>query len=132
MKNLREELAKNPMNNASKFIGRLFEARDVAHKEHFKVTGTGSYAAHKALNEFYDGILDLADGFVESYQGKYGILSFEIKPGNVLDFIEYILELAKYIEVSREIFNKDCYLQNQVDEMVSLCYSTIYKLKFLK
>jgi len=120
------------MNNASKFIGRLFEARDVAHKEHFKVTGTGSYAAHKALNEFYDGILDLADGFVESYQGKYGIVNFDIKSVNIVDFMEYIVELVKYIEASKEIFNKDGYLQNQVDEMVSLCYSTIYKLKFLK
>lgn len=132
MKNLREELAKNPMNNASKFIGRLFEARDVAHKEHFKVTGTGSYAAHKALNEFYDGILDLADGFVESYQGKYGIVNFDIKSVNIVDFMEYIVELVKYIEASKEIFNKDGYLQNQIDEMVALCYTTIYKLKNLK
>ena len=28
---------------------------------------TRSYAAHKALNEFYDEIVDLADSFAEAY-----------------------------------------------------------------
>ena len=32
-----------------------------------------SYSEHIALNEYYDGLPDLVDGIVESYQGKYGI-----------------------------------------------------------
>jgi hypothetical protein len=131
MSTLKEKLMNNPMNSPSKFIGRLFEARDVAHIEHLKVKGPGAYAAHTALGGFYDSLLDLADGFVESYQGKYGIVSFEVKSVKPLDFMEYIEELAKYIESSRDVF-KDEYLKNQIDEMASLCYSTIYKLKFLK
>lgn len=131
MDSLKEQLKNNPMNSPSKFIGRLFEARDVAHIEHLRVKGVGAYAAHTALNGFYDGILDLADGFVESYQGKYGIVNFEAKSVKTLDFMEYIQELAKYIESSRDIFKED-YLKNQIDEMASLTYSTIYKLKFLK
>jgi DNA-binding ferritin-like protein len=119
------------MNSPSKFIGRLFEARDVAHLEHLRVKGPGAYAAHKALNKFYDSLLDLVDGFVESYQGKYGIVNIEIKSVKPLEFMEYIQELAKYIEASREMFKED-YLKNQVDELASLTYSTIYKLKFLK
>jgi hypothetical protein len=131
MSTLKEKLMNNPMNSPSKFIGRLFEARDVAHLEHLRVKGPGAYAAHTALGGFYDGILDLADGFVESYQGKYGIVSFEVKSVKPLDFMEYIVELAKYVEGSRDMFKED-YLKNQIDEMASLCYSTIYKLKFLK
>ena len=131
MSTLKEKLMNNPMNSPSKFIGRLFEARDVAHIEHLKVKGPGAFAAHTALGGFYDGILDLADGFVESYQGKYGIVSFEVKSVKPLDFMEYIVELAKYVEGSRDMFKED-YLKNQIDEMASLCYSTIYKLKFLK
>lgn len=129
--NLKEQLMSNPMNSPSKFIGRLFEARDVAHLEHLRVKGPGAYAAHKALNKFYDSLLDLIDGFVESYQGKYGIVNIEVKSVKPLEFMEYIQELAKYIEASREIFKED-YLKNQVDELASLTYSTIYKLKFLK
>jgi DNA-binding ferritin-like protein len=119
------------MNSPSKFIGRLFEARDVAHLEHLRVKGPGSFAAHTALNGFYDSLLDLTDGFVESYQGKYGIVNIEIKSVKPLDFMEYIQELAKYMESSRDVFKED-YLKNQIDELTSLTYSTIYKLKFLK
>lgn len=129
--NLKEQLMSTPINSPSKFIGRLFEARDVAHLEHLKVKGSGAYATHKALNEFYDSILDLADGFVESYQGKYGIVNIDIKSVKTLDFMEYIQEFAKYVEASRDVFKED-YLKNQVDEISSLTYSTIYKLKFLK
>ena len=35
--NLKEQLMSTPINSPSKFIGRLFEARDVAHLEHLKV-----------------------------------------------------------------------------------------------
>jgi len=125
---LSRRLKENPMNSPLKFIGRLFELRDAAHVEHLK---TRSFAAHKALNKLYDGILDLADGFVEGYQGKYGIIKIEIKPTQPDNFLTYLEEFAKYVESSREVF-KDEYLKNQVDEIASLAYSTIYKLTYLK
>jgi hypothetical protein len=128
MKNLASKLKEQPINGPKKFVGRLFELRDVTHKEHLKVK---SYAQHVALGELYDGILSLADGFVESYQGKYGIIDISIGSINVIDYMEYIEEFAKYVEGSREIFKED-WLKNQIDEMAALIYSTIYKLKFLK
>ena len=125
---LTKRLRDNPMNSPLRFIGRLFELRDAAHIEHLK---TRSFAAHSALNGFYDELLELADGFVESYQGKHGIVNIDIKytkPDNFLTFLE---EFAKYVESSRDVF-KDEYLRNQVDEIASLAYSTIYKLTYLK
>lgn len=53
---------------ASKFVGVLFVSRNVAHQMHLK---TDSYAQHKALEEFYTQIIDLADTFAEQFQGKY-------------------------------------------------------------
>ena len=125
---LTERLKENPMNSPLRFIGRLFELRDAAHIEHLK---TRSFAAHSALNTFYDELLELADGFVESYQGKYGIINIEIKPSKPDNFLSYLEDFAKYVESSREVF-KDEYLRNQVDEISSLAYSTIYKLTYLK
>ena len=125
---LTKRLRENPMNSPLKFIGRLFELRDAAHVEHLK---TRSFSAHSALNGFYDEILDLADGFVESYQGKYGIIKIDIKPTQPDNFLAFLEEFAKYVESSREVF-KDEYLKNQVDEIASLAYSTIYKLTYLK
>ena len=125
---LTRRLKENPMNSPLKFIGKLFELRDAAHVEHLK---TRSFAAHSALNSFYDGILDLADGFVEGYQGKYGIIKIDIKPSQPDNFLTYLEEFAKYVESSREVF-KDEWLKNQVDEISALAYSTIYKLTYLK
>jgi hypothetical protein len=116
------------MNSPLKFIGRLFELRDAAHVEHLK---TRSFSAHSALNGFYDELLDLADGFVESYQGKYGIIKIDIKTTQPDSFLPFLEEFAKYVESSRDVF-KDEYLKNQVDEIASLAYSTIYKLTYLK
>lgn len=125
---LTERLKENPMNSPLKFIGRLFELRDAAHVEHLK---TRSFSAHSALNGFYDGLLDLADGFVESYQGKYGIVTIDIKSSKPDNFLTFLQDFAKYVESSRETF-KDEFLKNQVDEIASLAYSTIYKLTYLK
>ena len=125
---LTRRLKENPMNSPLKFIGRLFELRDAAHVEHLK---TKSFSAHSALNGFYDELLDLADGFVESYQGKHGIVNIEIKPVSPDNFLTFLEEFAKYVENSREVF-KDEFLKNQVDEIASLAYSTIYKLTYLK
>ena len=125
---LTRRLKENPMNSPLKFIGRLFELRDAAHIEHLK---TRSFSAHSALNGFYDEILDLADGFVESYQGKYGIVKIEIKSAQPDNFLTFLEDFAKYVESSREVF-KDEWLRNQVDEISSLAYSTIYKLTYLK
>jgi len=62
------------MENAiiGQFVSTLMAARTQAHIYHLQ---TPSFAAHKALNEFYDNIIDLIDGFVETYQGKYGIIT---------------------------------------------------------
>ena len=46
-------------------ITELMNAQISFHKLHLKVTGEGSYAAHKALNGLYDAIPDLADTLVE-------------------------------------------------------------------
>jgi len=125
---LTKRLRENPMNSPLKFIGRLFELRDAAHVEHLK---TRSFAAHSALNGFYDELLELADGFVESYQGKHGIVNIDIKYTKPDNFLAFLEEFAKYVESSRDVF-KDEYLKNQVDEIASLAYSTIYKLTYLK
>jgi len=114
------------------FIGQLFLARDVTHSVHLN---TRSYAKHQALGSFYDEIIDLADKFAEAYQGKYGLigpiaLQSAKKTNNVVEFLE---DQAKEIENTRyKVVDKECTpLQNIIDEILGLYYSTLYKLKFL-
>lgn len=114
------------------FIGMLFLARDVTHSAHLN---TRSYAKHVALNEFYDGVIDFADKFAEAYQGKYGLigpisLMSAKKTNNVVEFLEG--QLADLEKMRYKVVDKECSpLQNIIDEIFGLYYTTLYKLKFL-
>jgi hypothetical protein len=123
-------------NNAitGQFVSTLLASRTQAHIFHLQ---TPSFAAHKALNEYYEEIVDIVDGIVESYQGKYGIITGY---GNVAlqeyqsceGIIAYFTTLCMYVEKSRQMLCQDSYIQNQIDEVVALINSTIYKFRFLK
>lgn len=120
------------MNTFATFIGTLMQSRNQAHIYHLQ---TESYAAHKALQGYYEDIVDLIDGLVESYQGRNGILrgynmASTIKEDN--NAVMYFEGLSKFVETLRTQLPQDSYIQNQIDEVVALIESTKYKLKFLK
>jgi hypothetical protein len=117
---------------AADFVGLLFLGRDVAHSVHLN---TRSYAKHVALQDFYEGVIDLADSFAEAYQGKYGLigginLQTAKKTSNIVEFLQDQLD---EIEANRyKVVEKECTaLQNIIDEIVGLYLSTLYKLRFL-
>lgn len=124
---------KTNISTPNEFFGRLFQLRDQIHLIHLRVTGVGSYAAHKALNEFYDSILNLTDGLIESYQGKYGIITLKVKESGDGDAISLLKELALLTD-GGSVYNmfKETWIQNQIDEISALTYSTLYKLQNLK
>jgi hypothetical protein len=120
------------MVKCAEFIGMFFLARDVVHSVHLN---TRSYSKHKALQKFYENIIDLADSFAEAYQGRHGLigaitLQSSKKTANVTEFLEDQLEdIEKY---RYEICGKDdSALQNLIDGIVELYLSTLYRLKFL-
>ena len=115
-------------------ISTLMASRQQAHIFHWQVDGPGSYAAHKALNEYYDEIVDLFDGLVESFQGRYGIQRGYTSPASFKEDDQAVLyfdALSKYVETIRTKIPQDSYIQNEVDTVVKLIESTKYKLKFL-
>jgi DNA-binding ferritin-like protein len=115
-------------------ISTLMASRQQAHIFHWQVDGPGSYAAHKALNEYYDEIVDLFDGLVESFQGRYGIQRGYTSPASFKEDDQAVLyfdALSKYVESIRTKIPQDSYIQNEVDTVVKLIESTKYKLKFL-
>jgi hypothetical protein len=117
------------MATAGELIGRLFFARNVAHKEHLLTT---LYSRHKALNDYYDAVVGLADKFAEGYMGKYG------RPDDIAltwaedaeDIQSFIQATAEWIEANRLSIapNRDTYLQNILDEIIALHYDTAYLL----
>jgi len=122
----------NPL--AGQFVSTLFASRTQAHIFHLQ---TPSFAAHKALNKYYEQIIDLTDDFVEAYQGKYGIITGysnvalqEYESDDAV--INYFAVLDMYISKTREMICPDSYLQNIIDQIVALINATLYKLKYLK
>jgi hypothetical protein len=115
---------------AAQFIMLMFHSRTLAHMQHLQ---TRSFAAHKALNEYYDGIIDLVDAFAEEYQGHYGIIEGYPTTFHVTkDSVEMLEVLREWVEKNRKDITDKSSLQNQIDTIVELISSTLYKLKFLK
>lgn len=116
----------------AKFISTLLGSREQAHIFHLQ---SPSYAQHKALNAYYDGIVDLIDSYVECFQGRYGILKGYTLPTQVYEddsTLKYFMGLQSFVDGIRGQLPQDGELNNTVDEIAALISSTIYKLKFLK
>ena len=118
----------------NEYIGTLMQSRNQAHIFHLQTT---SYAKHKALNKYYEDIIDVIDGLVEAYQGKYEIITDYKMLGTLIDLetdddiVKYFDQIARFCELKREKLPQDSYLKNHYDEVDSLIRSTLYKLKVL-
>ena len=116
----------------SDLMAGLFLSREVAHREHLK---TESYAAHMALGTFYEGIIGLADGLAEAYQGRTEerIKDIPYLAGSKQPVLVVLKKILAQVEVSRkQVLPDDPAFQNLIDGVVDLFLSTIYKLTFLK
>ena len=117
-------------------VSELMNAATSIHKLHLKVTGTGSYAAHKALNDLYDALPGHADDLAEGYQGaSEKLLSYnEVAPrklDSVNDAVAYIKEMTEMVNALQD---KMPYSEivNDLDTVKSTLNSAKYKLLFLK
>ena len=114
-----------------KLFIKLFSSRQIAHNEHLK---TDLYAAHIALQEYYEGILGLTDDLIETYQGQFGL----INPITTLyleceDFIAYLETFVKEVNaIADKMPAQGQHLSNIMQEISALIYKTLYKLKYLK
>jgi hypothetical protein len=112
----------------------LMHSRTQAHVFHLGVSGPGAFAAHMALGTYYDEIVDLLDGLVESYQGKYGLIKF--KPvinldnncdgSNIVAYFDKLIHIVCALRQAPDL--ADSFIQNEIDNVVNLLYSTKYKL----
>lgn len=129
------EVLKRP--SKSDIANVIFELMNSVTRVHMNHLLTNSYAAHKAMNEFYDSIGGLADDIAEQYQGATEqLLNFPtsaIMPvmRTPSDCITYLRELYVIVDACH---NHCTYseIQNVLDEVKSLINSTKYKLIFLK
>jgi len=139
--NLLEYPTKVEKSEPAKFFSKLFESREMAHMFHLRAQGDGSFAAHLALQEYYEGesgILDLIDDLVEVYQGQYDLVegwdNIDKDVNSDVEPVQYFIELAEFVKRTRysAILEEDAHLQAIIDEVLIVIYKLIYKLRFLK
>ena len=75
------------------------------------------------------------DSFVESYQGKYGLIqnypkTYELPADEPVTYLKALgAELEQYRRAPG--FPQDSELQNELDNVANLINGTLYKLRFL-
>ena len=114
------------------FVMCLLHSVTNAHILHFQSL---SYSQHIALGTYYDEVSDLVDGFVESFQGKYGLLTkyqsdYQLPDNNPATYLTYLKEEVATLRRAPN-FPQDSELQNEVDNIANLINTTLYKLRFL-
>lgn len=116
------------------FIARMFAIRDASHLAHWASRGPGSYAMHMALGDFYDGLIDKLDAFVEAYQGYYGLIKDVTPvPYSRKDILKQLQSEAKWLgENCEAICQENEALENILQEIEALFAKTYYRLKFLQ
>jgi len=118
----------------AEFVGTMLHSAVITHIMHLSVKGTGSYAKHKALQEYYEGIPDLVDSVAESIMGCYGeiITGYPAMYGSKeSDPLSLMLSLRDYVVSARTEMPQESQIQNEIDNIASLIDSTLYRLRFL-
>ena len=113
------------------FFLKLLNAATNGHILHLQAK---SYSEHKALQGYYEKLPDLVDAIIEQYQGAYQtIIEYPAayEPPNP-DSLTEVLGIRDFVVKNRAIVGPYTSLQNEVDALLSMIESTIYKLTFLK
>ncbi len=116
----------------------LLHSRTQTHVFHLRVKGKGSYATHIALQGYYEGIVALIDGLIESYQGNHDLVFFDTvdeldNNATIENIVKYFSNLIVIVEkLRKEKSLQDSWIQNDIDTVVSLILSTKYKLENLE
>jgi len=113
-------------------IEDLLQILDQARILHWQ---TDSYAEHKALGKFYDGLNVLVDTFVETAMGTMGRSrangAFNISLRNYKDYdvSSYMTNVVNaFRKMKKDISDEYTDLQNILDEMLALANQTKYLL----
>lgn len=105
------------------------------HKLHLKITGQGSYAAHKATNKIYDALPNHRDDLAEQSQvAKEELLKYNEKAPKALSSVKEGIDYANELkQMVTSLQSKMPYSEivNLLDETKSSINSLKYRLLFL-
>lgn len=119
--------------NIEEFFGTLQQSTVEAWKKHLKVS---KKSEHETLNDFYEDIVDVVDSLIEDYMSIHGKIEDYVnllseKEMTALEYLETLREFTR--ESADELLDEDdTELFSDVDEILSVMDTAIYKLKELE
>lgn len=119
-------------NSIGELFGTLQQSIVDEWRKHLK---TSKYSKHMALDEFYTEMPELVDQLIEDYQAINGIVDDykNVFDASTMNALEYLEELRKFIKDSRaEFIEGESELESDLDNILSMIDSTIYKVRELK
>ena len=127
---INEAITEVPQVTIGEFLLKLLHAATNGHILHLQ---TKSYSEHKALQGYYEKLPDAVDAIIEQYQGAYQIIiqypsGYEAPKADALQEITYIRD---FIVANRAVVGDYTSIQNEVDALLSIVETTMYKLTFL-
>lgn len=127
---INEAITKVPTVTIGEFLLKLLHAATNGHILHLQ---TKSYSEHKALQGYYEKLPDAVDSIIEQWQGAYQMIieypaTYEAPKVDALQEVTYIRD---FIVANRAVVGDYTSIQNEVDALLSIVESTMYKLTFL-
>ena len=115
------------------FFGTLMESVQAAWRFHLQAK---KHSSHVILEEYYDEAQDIVDKIIENYQGRYGtVIGYN---NRIIDCgrtdVDYFRELRDFVDCGKMVFPNlvnASELMSDIDSLVSLIDSTLYKLTTL-
>lgn len=128
------------MDAIAKLIITLFHAGTAAHVLHLQAEGVGSDARHRALADFYDGIVGKTDKLAECWQGRNrqiitGYPDGYVNPpqdGTQASVLTFLAALSDFVDQTRVDIDQRSEIQNLIDEVQELIDQTIYRVERLQ
>jgi hypothetical protein len=127
---INEAITQVPTVTIGEFLLKLLHAATNGHILHLQ---TKSYAEHKALQGYYEKLPDAVDTIIEQWQGAYQMIIeypsvYEAPKADALQEVTYIRD---FIVANRAVVGDYTSIQNEVDALLGIVESTMYKLTFL-
>jgi hypothetical protein len=125
-----EPMEDTPMDNFVDLVYCLKQSNEQAIVWHHQTT---SFSVHKALNNYYDEIVERIDGLVESVSGIYGRptgyeLVNPVDYQSVEQVVAYFQALYVEVQTERKVTFQESWIQNQIDNISELIAETLYLL----
>lgn len=113
--------------SAVQFISKLLDAVTTIHKAHLMTNGLGSFAAHEALGDVYEGLQEGIDGLAESFMGCQET-GLDFSGVDMSRAGAEVRKIYEYIEMNRDMIGSESHLQNLVDEILDKLARNLFKL----